>query len=735
MKLKQKIWLWLGLLVCVILIADLGISYHKLRAELRAETEYDARTVYGFMMATRRVYQQQFIDSGLPVTSKTVGFLPAHSFSRIARDFANWNDNGVIFNNVSDIPRNPGNQADRDELAAMAWFRANPKAVERTDNIVDAKGMGYLLYTAPIWIEPFCLKCHGDPADAPPSIREGYSAAYEYKTGDLRGVVSIKMPTQKFDTRFREIWGAQVAKSFGGYLMLFIAIGLLLDRLVINRLGRLQAAAEKIAAGEYATRLVKSNNDEICHVAVAFNRMAEAVQTQEAALREELVEKVRAEAEINRLAYYDGLTNLPNRALLMDRLGLALAVAQRQQHIDALILFNLDRFKNLNDAHGHKLGDLLLIAVGGRLAGLLRDGDTLARLAGDEFAILMQDIGARRETASRRALAVAEKIHTSMRLPFVFSAEEETTLTVSLGITLSPENDNDGPQDVLRRADTALHRAKNAGGNQTAFFENDMGVAARQRFTIERELRRAIPAGELRLYLQPQVDAAGQLVGAETLVRWQHPERGLLPPGVFISVAEESDLIVDLGGWVLSETCQLMARETMAGNPLRLSVNISPRQFRQPGFVPWVRDLLAATGADPTHLTLEVTEGLVIDSIDAVVAKMNELTVLGIHFSVDDFGTGYSSLAYIKRMPIHELKIDKSFVQDAPVDPNDAALVETILSVARHMHLQVVAEGVETLAQAEFLNARAGTLGIIHQGYLYGKPGPAGDWIARWRGM
>jgi diguanylate cyclase (GGDEF)-like protein len=631
MKLKQKIWLWLGLLVGVILVADLSIGCRKLSAELHAETEYDARTVYGFMMATRRIYQQQFID------------------------------NGVIFNNVSDIPRNPANQADRDELAAMDWFRANPKAVERMDNIVDAKGMGYLL--------------------------------------------------------------------------LFIAIGLLIDRLVINRLGRLQAAAERIAAGEYATRLAKSNDDEICHVAVAFNRMAEAVQTQEAALREELAEKIRAEAEINRLAYYDGLTNLPNRALLLDRLGLALAVAQRQKHIDALILFNLDRFKNLNDAHGHKMGDLLLIAVGGRLAGLLREGDTLARLAGDEFAILMQDIGTQREAASRRALAVAEKIHISMRLPFIFDAVEETTLTVSLGITLSPESDNDAPQEALRRADTALHRAKNAGGNQTAFFENDMGVAARQRFTVERELRRAIPAGELRLYLQPQVDAAGGLVGAETLVRWQHPERGLLPPGVFIGVAEESDLIVDLGAWVLSETCQLMARETMAGNPLRLSVNISPRQFRQLGFVPWLKDLLAATGADPTHLTLEVTEGLVIDNIDAVVAKMHELTALGIHFSVDDFGTGYSSLAYLKRMPIHELKIDKSFVQDAPVDPNDAALVETILSVARHMHLQVVAEGVETPAQAEFLNARAGSLVIIHQGYLFGKPGPAEDWIARWRGM
>ena len=325
---------------------------------------------------------------------------------------------------------------------------------------------------------------------------------------------------------------------------------------------------------------------------------------------------------------------------------------------------------------------------------------------------------------------MADKIHTALHQPFSIGGEE-ITVTTSIGITLFPEIPDEVPDHILRRADTALHRAKRAGGNQIAFFETDMGESAEQRFRVERELRRAIPAGELRLYFQPQVDAQGHLAGAEALVRWQHPERGLVPPGVFIPIAEESDLIVDLGVWVLSESCRLMAREDMAGYPLRLSVNLSPRHFRQKGFVPWLRDLLSATGADPTHLTLEVTEGLMIDNINDVVAKMNELTAMGIHFSLDDFGTGYSSLAYLKRLPIHELKIDKSFVQDAPTDPNDAALVETILAVARHMHLKVVAEGVETEEQAAFLNARAN---LIHQGYLYGRPEPAETWMARWRG-
>ena len=717
MNLKGRIWLWLGGLTCLILTLDLTVSHKKIESELRAEMANDARVIYGFMMATRRIYQQQFIDSGLPVNSKTIGFLPAHSFSRIANDFRNWNDSGVIFNNVSDRPRNPANLADADELAAMAWFRANPSAKERLDNIVSAGKRRYMLYSAPIWIEPFCLRCHGSAADAPPGIREAYTSAFDYRIGELRGLASIKIPTEKFELRFHEIWFGQLVKSLTGYLILFIAIGLLIDRLVTRRLARMQVAAKRIATGDYSVRIERSGSeDEVCRLADAFNHMAEAVQERG--------------SEIDRLAYHDPLTGMPNRALLMDRLGLALSVAHRRKHFDALILLNLDRFKNLNDAHGHSMGNLLLVALGERLAGLLREGDTLAHLAGDEFAILLQDLGGHRESASRHALTVAEKVHAGLRKAFQLENDEEILLTASVGITLSPEDGDDSPEEVLRRADTALHRAKDAGGNQTAFFESDMGIAARQRYTIERELRRGIPAGELRLFLQPQVDADGRLAGAEALVRWQHPERGLLPPGVFIGVAEESDLIVDLGTWVLSESCHLMARETMAGNPLRLSVNISPRQFRQRGFVPWISDLLAATGADPTHLTLEVTEGLVIDDIDAVVTKMNELVALGIHFSVDDFGTGYSSLAYLKRMPIHELKIDKSFVQDAPLDPNDAALVETILSVARHMHLQVVAEGVETTAQADFLNKLAR---VIHQGYLYGKPEPAETWIARWR--
>ncbi|MBI5331429.1 MAG: EAL domain-containing protein [Betaproteobacteria bacterium] len=729
MKLKTKIWLLLGVLMGLLLAIDLNISYRQLSVELRKEAEIDARAIYGYMMATRRVYQQVFLASGLPVNDKTVGLLPAHSFSRISRDFANWNNSGILFNNVSDQPRNPNNRADRFEMEDIAWYRSNAKARERTRNIVDDQGIGFLLYTAPIWIEPSCLVCHGKREAAPESIRAHYATAYDYQVGDLRGVASIRIPTHRLDLRLNEIWAGQLLKSLISYAILFLALGILLDRLVTRRLARLQAGAEQLAAGDYSVRMDRAGEDEICGLAKSFNHMADAVETRDLALQQEIAEKERGAAEIHRLAYFDSITGLPNRVLLMDRLSQLLAAGRRSGQQEALILLNVDRFKTINDARGHAFGDALLQALGARLTGLLRDGDTLARLAADEFALLLPDLSEHMIKASRRTLVVAEKIHAALHTPLAIG-EEEVTITASLGIALFSEELEEAPEDILRRADTALHRAKAAGGNQTAFFETSMGESAEQRFRVERELRSAIPAGELRLFLQPQVDIEGKLMGAEVLVRWQHPQRGLVPPGVFIPVAEESDLIVDLGAWVLAESCALMAREDMAGYPLRLSVNMSPRHFRRAGFVPWIRDLLAAHGADPSHLTLEVTEGLMIDNLGEVVAKMGDLAALGIHFSVDDFGTGYSSLAYLKRLPIHELKIDKTFVQDAPNNPEDAALVETILAVAKHMHLKVVAEGVETAEQAAFLNARAS---VIHQGYYFGRPEPAETWIARWR--
>jgi diguanylate cyclase (GGDEF)-like protein/PAS domain S-box-containing protein len=462
----------------------------------------------------------------------------------------------------------------------------------------------------------------------------------------------------------------------------------------------------------------KDGSEYTGHAIISPIRQPDGRITHYVSVQEDITEKKRAEAEINRLAFYDTLTGLPNRSLLLERMAQTLAMTRRFSHHSAMISFNIDRFKTINDAGGQTLGDALLKAVSERLISSLREGDVVARISGDEFGILLTDLSPQHQTAAHLALHISEKIHSGLQEP-LHIGNEHLTLTACLGIALFPESDEDQPLDILRRANTALHHAKTRGRGQTAFFEGALDEIAKQRFNIERELHQAITADELRVFLQPQVDAAGSIVGAEALVRWQHPQRGLVAPGAFIPIAEESNLIVEIGNWVFEKVCSLLAREDMVALPIRIAVNISPRHFRQPDFIDQIKNGLASTGADPTHLTLEVTEGLVIDNINDVIAKMTELSAMGIHFSMDDFGTGYSSLSYLKRLPIHELKIDKSFIQDLTIDPEDDALVEAILAVAKLMHVKVVAEGVETVEQAAFLNLRGP---VIHQGYLFGKP-------------
>jgi PAS domain S-box-containing protein/diguanylate cyclase (GGDEF)-like protein len=462
----------------------------------------------------------------------------------------------------------------------------------------------------------------------------------------------------------------------------------------------------------------KDGREYIEHATVSPIRQPDGSITHYVGVKEDITEKKRAEAEINRLAFYDTLTGLPNRALLLERTDQALSTIRRLGEYSALISFNINRFKTVNDAGGQVLGDALLKAVGERLSQRMHEGDIVARIAGDEFAILLSNLAPEQQNAALLALHISDKIHTWLLEPFHIG-DESITLTATLGIALFPAREDDSSLDILRRSNTALHHAKTGKAGQTAFFEETLDEIAKQRFNIERELHRAIANGELRIFLQPQVEASGKIVGAEALVRWQHPQRGLIAPSIFIPIAEESNLIVNIGMWVFTEVCRLLTREDICTRPIRISVNISPRHFRQPNFVDQIKAGLASTGADPARLTLEVTEGMVIDNISDVIAKMNALSTMGIHFSMDDFGTGYSSLSYLKRLPIHELKIDKSFIQDLTIDPEDDALVETILAVAKLMHVKVVAEGVETVEQAAFLNQRAH---VIHQGYLFGRP-------------
>ena len=421
-----------------------------------------------------------------------------------------------------------------------------------------------------------------------------------------------------------------------------------------------------------------------------------------------------AEQHIHRLAYFDALTGLPNRSLLMDRIDAALAQASRVKLLGTLAFIYLDNFKKINDARGHAIGDVLLQLVAQRLADVVREEDTVARLGGDEFVILMPAMSRDAGEAARMGLAVADQVRKALSGAFTVDGQADHS-GASLGITVL-RGDGQSAHDLLREADTAMYCAKKGGRNRAALFEPVMQTEVALKLALEHDLAQAFAQQQLSVYVQTQVDQFGRPAGAEFLLRWRHPVRGFVPPAQFVPIAEESGMILELGAWVLEQAGLTLARCGEEGNTLPISINVSPRQFRQADFVRQVERVLIDTGAPPAQLIFEVTEGLLIDNLEETIGRMAELAALGIRFSIDDFGTGYSSLAYLKRLPLHELKIDKSFVHDTPHDVNDTAIVQLVLSMARHLGLRVVAEGVETQEQAQFLVAHGCH---ILQGYLY----------------
>lgn len=437
-------------------------------------------------------------------------------------------------------------------------------------------------------------------------------------------------------------------------------------------------------------------------------------------LSEDVTEYKRSAAIIERQANFDPLTELPNRRLLLDRLTQVLAQSKRHGHIGALLFFDLDNFKTINDSLGHPVGDELLKQVASRMKAALREEDTVSRLGGDEFVILVSEIDDDTNEAIDVVQSLAEKIRLSISEPYLIQ-ERHLHVTPSIGIALFPMGD-ESPTDLLRAADTAMYRAKDSGRNAIRFFLPSMQLAADERLKIMNDLQRAEKLHELKVYFQPQIDASGRVIGAEALLRWDHPERGFISPEEFIPLAEESRQIISIGTWVLAYTLEQFKRyqkEIPQLSMNRIAVNVSPVQFRQHDFAFTVEQTLAEVGVDPKFLTLEVTEGMLIDDLDSTIEKMEKLKKIGVRFSIDDFGTGYSSLAYLKRMPLDEIKIDRSFVKDVPEDPSDAKIVETILTMARQLGLEAIAEGVERVEELDFLTQRGCQL---FQGYHFARP-------------
>src|SRR3990167_4633688 len=426
--------------------------------------------------------------------------------------------------------------------------------------------------------------------------------------------------------------------------------------------------------------------------------------------------------QIHRLAFYDLLTGLPNRRLLLDRLQHALAQRGRN-HLDGALLFiDLDNFKDLNDTLGHDMGDQLLQQVAQRLSSHVRAQDTLARLGGDEFVLMLEGLSLKPAQAGQQVESVSRKIIEALAAPYALQSRSHTS-TASIGIALFP-HERSTVDEVLKRADMAMYQAKAAGRNAMRFFDPTMQAGINARASLESDLRQSLGQRDFILHYQPQVDAQGQLVGAEALVRWQHPTRGLVPPGEFIPLAESTGLILPLGRLILQSACQQLV--AWAAHPqlaqLTLAVNVSARQFHHPDFVEDVFATLAESGANPQRLELELTESQLVEDVEVLIGKMSQLKARGIHLALDDFGAGYSSLNHLTRLPLDQLKIDQSFVRALLEQPSDAAIVRAILALGVNLDLDVTAEGVETQEQYEALQ-RMGCRRF--QGYLFAKPGPA----------
>lgn len=434
----------------------------------------------------------------------------------------------------------------------------------------------------------------------------------------------------------------------------------------------------------------------------------------------DITQRKAAEAEIERLAFYDAITGLPNRRLLHDRLQRALVTSARKHRQGALLFIDLDDFKTLNDTQGHEVGDVLLRHVAERLSGCVRGGDTVARLGGDEYVVMLEELGETRQEAANQTESIGEMILARLGVPYGLAAGAYHQ-TASIGIVLYG-GATDTVDELLRGADLAMYRAKEAGGNTLRFFDPEMQGTVTSRARIVSDLREGLRNGEFRLAYQPQVDLDGRLLGAEALLRWHSATRGPVSPLDFIPIAEQTGLIVPIGQWVLERACDQLARwsEEPDRVGLTLSVNVSAREFRHAEFVERTLAVLVRTRADPRKLMIEVTESVLLDDLEGAVSTMATLRERGVRFSLDDFGTGYSSLAYLKHLPVEQLKIDKSFVHDVLANPSDAMIARAIVALAKSLGLTVVAEGVETQAQWKFLVSHG-----CHafQGYYFGAPG------------
>ncbi|MFQ3584333.1 MAG: EAL domain-containing protein [Cyanobacteriota bacterium] len=610
---------------------------------------------------------------------------------------------------------------------SLSWIGSRPVLVASapvtdTFGLLASNGQLYMLrYLDGFYLQqiqevtsvPFQIRGSQDsnsPFGTESGVEQHPEGWFAWQTLNSGVTITFGGPTRLAQERQATFW---ILMGNAGLLITASLAGVyrVLQKKVLGRLTLFSALADQVrSSDDFNIRWPVSGDDELDNLAASLNALRDAVQ--------------QRQTELNQIAFFDALTGLPNRRMLLDRLPRALAAGARTGSVGALMLLDLDNFKMLNDTNGHAEGDRLLVEVAQRLRHCVRETDTVARLGGDEFVILLENLGKNRRRAAIHAERIARKILAILNQPFAL-AQGEHINTASIGITFFDETDANA-DSLLQQADLAMYRSKAQGRNNLSVFDPELQEAVQQRVTLEADLAGAIRSQQMFLCFQAQVGDRNQLTGAEVLIRWRHPQRGLIPPSEFIPLAEETGLILPLGRWVLEEACAQLARwaEQPEMAHLTLAVNVSAKQLHSPDFTTEVRSALQRSGADPHKLKLEVTESLMLKDLDVVVEVMTQLTAIGVGFSLDDFGMGYSALTYLKHLPLNQLKIDKDFVRNVLTDPNDAAIARMIITLSEALNLHVIAEGVEEEAQRAFLELNRCT---AYQGYLFTPPLPAED--------
>ncbi|MDH4189492.1 MAG: EAL domain-containing protein [Betaproteobacteria bacterium] len=566
------------------------------------------------------------------------------------------------------------------------------------------------------------VRDHGPVTDMPPApavetYRVGWRHAELYLPitvdSEVKGAVHLRASLAGLYSRvlvqLAMVWAvALVALAFAFVLLAR------LRRLITAPMARLIAVMEDISRDrDYRKRAPVESRDETGLLANRFNEMLSVVERHQQELDHELTVRRRTEEQLHRLANFDAVTSLPNRHYFNQYLRNAVARTARGRHSIGLMFLDVDHFKSINDTMGHDAGDRLLEEVARRLTAALRPSDTVCRFGGDEYAIVFENPSSRED-----ARHIAERVIAAVREPILFDGRE-IFLTASAGIALCPADASE-THTLLRQADTAMYQAKDSGRNTYRFFTDDMRLRAQKRLSIEQSLRRALGQGEFNLLYQPVIDSiSSRIVAVEALLRWQHPEIGMIGPDEFISIAEDTGLIVPIGEWVLRKACAQARIWQTLGLPVAMSVNVSGRQLRESDLLATVREVLTQHTLDPAMLTLEITELALVDGTHATRDKLHQIDRLGVRLAIDDFGSGYSSMSYLRRFPVRVLKIDRSLIHGLPGDHDGVAIIEAIIAMCRSLNLNIVAEGVETAAQARHLQGHAP---IWLQGYVYAAP-------------